>query len=198
METEAGVTREHGEVRCAECQSLLTEGQDREVTEDGVFCRPCFNTLMAQVKRAVQAQSAGINYPMALVGGVLGGAVGVVAWWAFTVLTKISFGLVAVVIGLGVGKGVTLLAGDKRSQELQIMSVILATVSFFYASYLVNRTFVQRALAEEGQVLVLPLLPNPELFFNVVSLNFGLFDLVFLAIVLYEAWKLPAPIRLGQ
>jgi len=29
-----------------------------------------------------------------------------------------------------------------------------------------------------------------------VRAGFGVFDLVFLAIVLYEAWKIPAPFRL--
>ena len=200
MDNEPGPSQDSREDRCAECGTLLTEGQDRQETDEAVFCRPCFEKLGAQVEQAIQAQSQDINYPMATVGALLGAAVGILAWWGFTVLTEITFGLVAIVIGFAVGKGVTILSGDKRSQGLQILSVVVSGLAFFYASYLVNRTFLLQAFAEEGQELVmdLPLMPDPGLFYNVISLNFGMFDIVFLAIVVYQAWKLPAPLRLAE
>jgi len=49
--------------------------------------------LKREVRRSVASISEDINYPMALLGAVLGGALGVLAWWGFTVLTKIGFGL---------------------------------------------------------------------------------------------------------
>jgi hypothetical protein len=195
MESDTPATAE--ETRCAECNTVLVEGQDRETTEGGVFCRPCFDNLTAQLERAIAEQGENVDYTMAAVGGVIGGALGVLAWWGFTVVTNIAFGLVAVVIGIAVGKGVTILAGHKRSQGLQILSVVISVLSFAYASYLVNRTFILRYAAEEGQDVVLPLLPPPDLLLSVVSLNFGIMDLVFLAIVVWEAWKIPAPLRLG-
>ncbi len=82
------------EVRCAECGTLLGEGQDRETTEGGVFCRPCFNNLTEHLQQAINAQETDINYSMAVVGGLAGGAVGVLTWWGFTVLTHVAFGLV--------------------------------------------------------------------------------------------------------
>jgi len=185
------------EIRCAECGTALGEGQDRETTEDGVFCRPCFNNLTAQLQQVISAQGQDINYSMAVLGGLLGGAVGVVAWWGFTVLTKIHFGLVAVVIGLTVGKGITLLSGGKRSVNLQVVSVVISAVSFFYASYLVNRTFILKALAEEGHTMSLPFIPNPALFIDVLMAGFNFMDVIFLAIVVYEAWKIPAPFKLA-
>lgn len=188
------------EIRCAECRTVLGTGQDRETTEDGVFCRTCFHNLTAQLEQVIAAQGSDINYPMAVVGGLVGGTVGVVAWWGFTVLTEIAFGLVAVVIGFTVGKGVTILSGHKRAQGLQILSVAISVLGFVYASYLVNRTFFLRAAAQEGAESVLPWLPTPALLFEVVKLGFGVMDLVFLAIVVYQAWKIPAPIgvRLSQ
>jgi hypothetical protein len=74
--------------------------------------------------------------------------------------------------------------------------VLTAALSFFYASYLVNRTFIMAAFAEGGEELLLPLLPSFGTLFSVVSLDFGLFEIIFLGIALYEAWKLPAPVRL--
>jgi hypothetical protein len=186
------------EQRCAQCQTALAEGAERVATEDGVFCGICFSALKQQVQMAIQAQSQDVPYPMALIGAVLGGALGVLVWWGFTVLTEIAFGLVAVVIGFAVGKGILLLTGYKRALGLQVLSVAVAGLSFFYASYLVNRTFVLRAMAEQGEEILLPLLPMPDLLVNVIGLSFGLMDLVFLAIVLYQAWKIPAPLQLGD
>ena len=194
---ESGSGQGQGEVRCAECGTFLQEGQDREVTDDGVFCRHCFLALTAQVQQVVAAQGEDVNYPAAALGGLAGAGVGVLAWWGFTVLTNIAFGLVAVVIGVAVGKGVVMASGNKRHRNLQVLSVLVSVAGFFYATYLVNRTFILRAYAEKGEALVLPLLPEPALFLQVVGVGFGLMDLVFLAIAVYEAWRIPAPLKLA-
>ena len=192
---ENGTDAEPQAIRCSECGRMLSEGQDREATEDAVFCRPCFEDLTAQLHQAVAQQGAGIDYSRAVGGGLLGAALGVLVWWGFTVVTGISFGLVAIVIGIAVGKGVVMMSGNKRSRELQITSAVIAILGFVYASYLVNRTFVQRALAEQGQGGILPWIPTPGLLLNVLQLGFSFMDVVFLAIVVYEAWKIPAPMR---
>jgi len=184
-------------MNCAECGTQLNVGDDSEVTDDGTFCRPCYNNLTVQLQQAIAAQSQDINYSMALVGALGGAALGVLAWWGFTVVTNIAFGLVAVVIGIAVAKGAVMLSGGKRSTGLQALSISVSIVAFLYASYLVNRTFVHKAFAEEGVERVLPLLPSLDLFIDVIGLNFGFMDLVFLAIVVYQAWKIPAPISLA-
>lgn len=182
---------------CAQCGTTLAEGQDRETTDDGVFCRPCFNNLTEQIRQVVAAQGTDINYINALVGGLIGAAIGVVVWWGFTVVTEIAFGLVAIVIGFTVGKGIVLMTGGKRHLNLQIMAVAISALSFVYASYLVTRSFIIQGYAETGEEIVLPLLPSPALLYEIVALSFGIFDLVFLAIVLFQAWKMPAPIELA-
>lgn len=184
--------------RCAECGASLAEGDARVETDDGLFCGTCFENLKNQVQRALQEQSTDINYPMALAGGLAGGAIGALVWWGFTVVTKIAFGLVAVVIGFAVGKGVTVLAGGKRSTGLQFLSTGVALLSFGYATYLVNRSFIQQAFAAEGETIALPFLPDTGLFMRVVSTGFEAFDVVFLGIVLWQAWKMPAPIRIAD
>jgi len=185
------------EVRCSECKTLLGEGQERVATEEGaVFCRPCFNNLTAQLHQVIEAQGSDINYSMAVVGGLAGGAVGVLAWWGFTVLTNVAFGLVAVVIGFTVGKGILMFSGGKRSVNLQVISVAISLVCFVYANYLVTRSFILDAYAEQG--LVLPWIPDAALLFNVLQAGFSIMDIVFVAIVVYQAWKIPAPIRLAS
>ena len=181
---------------CARCDRTLI-GDDRVDADDRAFCRSCHETLRHQLELSVGAMSTDINYPMAFVGAVLGGAAGAALWWGFTVLTRISFGLIAVAIGYAVGWGTVRFAGDKRSRGLQVLSATVALAGYFVATYLVNATFINKALAERGDVQRIEMFTmDPVLFARVVALGFGLMDFVFLAIVLWQAWQMPAPLRL--
>ncbi|HEV8336141.1 MAG TPA: hypothetical protein VGR67_06995 [Candidatus Polarisedimenticolia bacterium] len=182
--------------RCNRCNTELGATQDRVQTTEGILCPPCANNLQAERTRDIQAQGQDVNYPMALLGALLGGTLGVLAWWLITVWTNTAFGLVAILIGIAVGKGTTMLAGNKRSRGLQILSLIVAGSAFFYASFLVNRSFIQQALEKEGREMALAILPNPATMAQVVALNFDVMSVLFLAITLWEAWKIPGPAKL--
>src|SRR2546422_2479708 len=69
------------ETRCARCRAALRES-DRVTAEDRVFCRTCYDILKLELRRGVATMSEDINYPRAVLGAVLGGVVGVLAWWA--------------------------------------------------------------------------------------------------------------------
>ena len=102
--------------------------------------------------------------------------------------------LIAVVIGILVGQGTVRFAGGKRSRGLQLLSVLVALGSYLCATYLVNMSFINKTLAEQSNASRVAFPPqNPALFFKVVSLGFGFMDVVFLAIVVYQAWRIPAP-----
>jgi len=182
--------------RCNRCQAALSESE-RVPAGDRVFCRTCYDILKLQLRTGVAAMSEGINYPMAAVGALLGGIVGALAWWGVTVLTKIGFGLVAVVIGLLVGHGTLRFAGGKRSLGLQVMAVAVGAVSFLVAVYLVNMTFINEALAQRGDGWRVSFPPaSLNVFYQVIAANFGIMKLVFLGIIMYEAWFIPRPIKL--
>jgi hypothetical protein len=182
--------------RCGRCQSALSESE-RVSAGDRVFCRTCYDILKLQLRTGVAAMSEGINYPMAAVGALLGGIVGALAWWGVTVLTKIGFGLVAVVIGLLVGHGTLRFAGGKRSLGLQILAVVVGTLSFLVAVYLVNMTFINELLAQRGDGLRVSFPPTGlAMFYHVIAANFGIMKLVFLGIIMYEAWFITRPIKL--
>jgi hypothetical protein len=136
-----------------------------------------------------------VNYPLSTLGGLLGGAVGVLAWWGFTVMTKISFGLVAVVIGYAVGHGVLRIGGYRRAVGLQVISATIAALSFVTASFLVTRSFYNISAVEQGFEL-LPLVPPLPVLIEVLKMGGSPMDLLYLGIVLYEAWRIPAPMRL--
>ncbi len=187
---------------CRQCDRVLAEGEDREVTAGGVFCAPCFAALKRHLESEIRRQGADINYVNAALGGVAGGALGAVVWWGFTIVTRVSFGLVAVVIGYLVGKGILMATGRKRAVGLQAMSLAIAAVAYGFASYLVNRSFILKAVAEDPAMqaagATLPLFAPPDLMFAVIRAGFEAFDLVFLAIVMYQAWKMPAPFKLAR
>jgi hypothetical protein len=189
-------------VHCRQCDRVLSEGEDREVTTGGVFCVPCFAALKRHLEAELQRQGTGINHVNAALGGVVGGALGAAIWWGFTVITRVSFGLVAVVIGFLVGKGIVMASGGKRAVSLQVMSMVIAAVAYAFASYLVNRSFLLKAIAADPSLWAagapLPLLAPPGLMFAVIRAGFEVFDLVFLAIVVYQAWKMPAPFKLAR
>lgn len=184
--------------RCGRCQAALTES-DRVAAQDRFFCRTCFEILKLQLGRSVAGMSQDINYPMAALGAVLGGAAGALAWWGFTVLTQIGFGLIAVGIGYLVGQGASRGAGGKRSVGLQALSVVVGAVSFLIAAYLVNMTFINQALAAKGQAFRVPFPPaSLGMFYHVLAANFGLMKVVFLGIVMYQAWIIPRPLKLAK
>ncbi len=187
---------EGAQVLCAECQLPIYEGEDRESTDAGTFCRSCYNLLASQVRQVVAAQGEEINYFLATLGGLAGGAAGAGVWWGFTVGTNIAFGLVAIVIGIAVGKGVVMASGGKRAVSLQVLSVGISAVSFGLASYWVNRSFINDSPEFVAQGATLPLFPDPMLAYEIIALSFDFMDLIFLAIVLWEAWRIPSPMQL--
>ena len=181
---------------CAQCSKTLSL-DDRVESGGRLFCRSCYQSLRVELEQAVAGMSTDINYLNAGVGAVLGGAAGTVLWWGFTVVTHIAFGLIAVAIGFLVGLGTVRFAGGKRSGGLQILSIGVSLVSFCCATYLVNMTFLNKAFAEQGEAFRVGFPPQSlELFGKVLAMDFGLMDVVFLAIVVYEAWKIPKPVAL--
>ncbi len=188
----------HGsaDATCARCGRSLAPAE-RIAAGDRVFCASCYETLREELRQAVTAMSTDIPYSAATLGAVLGGVGGALVWWGFTALTHIAFGLVAIAIGFLVGHGALRFAGGKRSVALQAIAVTVSILSFALGTYLVNRTFVNQALAKSGASFRVDLVPqSAELFGRVMSVNLGIMDAVFLAICVYQAWTLTRPIRL--
>jgi len=116
------------------------------------------------------------------------------------VLTEISFGLVAVVIGFLAGHGAVRFAGGKRGTSLQaIRGHRRRSVVPRRRRNLVNMTLsTSQNTAAAGERLAhsLPAAQRERLFYRVLAVNFGMMKLVFLAIVVYEAWVIPRPPKL--
>lgn len=180
---------------CAQCGRSVAF-VERVDTADRSFCRTCYDQLQSELREVALQARKDIPYPAAITGAVLGGAVGALAWWGFTVLTSTALGLLAIAIGFLAGHGTVRFSGGKKSRELQVISVAVALVSFLAACYLVNMTFINKALEKSGDLQRLGFPRNPSVFFEVIALNFGVMDVVFVAITLWEAWKIPAPLEI--
>ena len=181
---------------CAQCSGTLMA---EEVVESGGkwFCRDCYASLRAELEAAIAGMSTGVNYPKAAAGAVLGGAAGALAWWGFTVLTHIAFGLFAVAIGFLAARGAVMFSGGKRSRGLQAIAIGAAVAGYAVAMYLVNTTFINQTLAAQGESYRVGLPPQSAgLFARVVAADLGVMDLVFLALAVWEAWRIPRPIAL--
>ncbi len=187
-------TEAKGEI-CQECEQALSTEDDKEITEGGVFCRPCFTRLAEEVKSILEEQSANINLPFAFIGAIFGGAVGILAWWGVTVVTNWNIGIVAVVIGIAVAKGILFTTGGKRSIQLQVMAVGVSLISFLYANYLVLRTFVIRENNELEEILTV--IPNVDIFIEASRNSLDGMSLLFLGIVVWVAWQNLKPIQIG-
>ena len=183
---------------CARCDRTLT-GDDRVLAGGKTFCRSCYETLHQQLHTVVEQMSTDVPYPAAAVGAVLGGIAGALLWWGFTVVSHISLGLVAVAIGYLVGHGAVRFAGGKRSQGLQVLAVVVSLASFIVAMYLVNMTFINQALAVAGRADRVPFPPTGQpMLVEVLKMHFGVMDVVFLAITMWQAWKIPMPLRVPK
>jgi len=183
-------------LKCRQCEKTFGPGADMEVTPQGAFCRACFNHLAAEVEFIARQQSQGINYTSAVIGGLAGAVAGAAVWWGFTVFTKIQFGLVAIVIGITVAKGILMATGGRRSRQLQVISAVIAALAYFYADYLVKRTFILQQSPEYARALTL--FPDPALFFNISKMTFDIFTLIFLTITVFQAWRLVEPFNISR
>ncbi len=166
------------------------------MTARGAFCRTCFDQLAMEVEYIARQQARGISYPAAILGGLAGAVAGGAVWWGFTVFTKIQFGLVAIVIGITVAKGILMATGGRRSRELQVLAATIAGLAYFYADYLVKRTFILQQSSEYARTLTL--WPDAGVFLSLARMTYDLFTLIFLAITVYQAWKLVEPFKFSR
>lgn len=97
-----------------------------------------------------------------LIGGLLGGLVGAIAasalWYAVVVITSWQVGLVAIVVGWIVGRGVVFGAGGRGSIPLVAVSAVLTLAALTVSEYLIVYHFIAETLGSDGLIsMVQPL-----------------------------------------
>lgn len=183
---------------CAECGCVVAPEVAVTLHTGERFCPSCHAELQAHLHAILEAQARDVNYAGALLGALAGGALGAVVWWQFTVLTHIAFGLIAVLIAFAVARGIHIMTGGKRNSALHAMAVSVSLLSWLAGIYLVNRSLILRSWGQTQGSAELPWFGGPDYFYRVIRANFGIMDVVFGAITVYQAWILTRPLRLSR
>jgi hypothetical protein len=93
-----------------------------------------------------------------LFGGVVGGLVGAIIasalWFAVVAVTNWQIGLVAIIVGLIVGKAVVFGAGGRASIPLVAVSAALTLAALVASEYLIVYHFVAQEFGTDGLISV--------------------------------------------
>lgn len=110
-----------------------------------------------------------------------------------TVKTDTIYGLAAAVLGLLVGKAVVIGSGAARGRLLQAVSVAVTLVSLLVSQYFVVRQVLIEATCCDAPPVPLLILPRHAVVLVRDSVTTDPLTLVFWAVALWVAWRIPAP-----
>jgi hypothetical protein len=130
---------------------------------------------------------------VAVAAGVAAALAGAAAWGLIVKWTGYEVGIVAWGIGLLSGAAVALAAGRSRGPVLQAVAVASALVGILLGKYLSYALVLQEQAQEAGVELGLFSAETREFFREDLGSVFGLFDLVFVGLALYTAWRALQP-----
>lgn len=175
-------------ISCARCAGNVEREETRTVQKQRV-CTRCAEKVLADL---AAERDVAPRLPFALAGGFVGASVAAAIWTAIAVFARYEVGIVAVLVGFLAGQGVRLGAGKARGRPLQAAAAALATLGLLQAKYFTFAHFAAEALLEEGvgagpfDPAIVAAFPRalPEMLSG--------FDLLWVALALSAAWKVPA------
>lgn len=131
-------------VNCSMCKK---EGTTDEFTTlrnkkgaNVYLCSEC----KEKTNQMADAETKNPNIVLAIVAGLVGGALGGAVWYFIAIGTGKEIGYVALGLGYLVGFGVHLGSGKKRGHKLQIISAAITVVAIFVTEKLVFDYFVNQ------------------------------------------------------
>jgi hypothetical protein len=127
----------------------------------------------------------------AIGGGLIAAIVGGVAWGLIVKLSDYEVGFVAWGIGFLVGTAVVLATGGAKGRRLQIVAVVLALVGILIGKYLGYALIVQEEAESFGASIGLFSGDMFRLFREDLDAIFGLFDLLWVGLAVFTAWRTP-------
>jgi len=125
--------------------------------------------------------------------GLVAAIVGGVVWGLIVKITDYEVGIVAWGIGFAVGTAIVFATRGGKGPHLQVIAVVCALFGILLGKYLSYAFAVQ----EQGEALGLSIgLFSGDMFrFFRENLSdvFGLFDLLWVGLALFTAWRVPQP-----
>jgi hypothetical protein len=140
----------------------------------------------------VAVDDAPVLRPLAL--AAIAAIVGGVAWGYVTKTTDYEVGILAWAIGFATGTAAVVGAGGRRGLRLQVLAVALALLGILLGKYAGYALIVQDALADEGVAISVFDRALFEGFRADLSLVFGWFDLLWIGLAMWSAWRIPQPL----
>jgi hypothetical protein len=185
---------------CLKCGQIVYQGSVVFVRGAGKnrtpieMCPACADGL----RKAFELETQDPRLGTGILVGVGAALIASLVWYAVVVGTQYEVGFVAIGVGWLVAQAVMVGAGRKRGASLQLVSVGITLLAMTIGEYFILHHFLVLALAEKGMEdvpLLLPLSAAADL------VGSGLLDdpltLIFWAIAIYAAFRLPAKRRLA-
>lgn len=169
-----------------ECPDFIRDETVQEVPrniEDGFTPQELAQNLPKGVAEKLRLEQ---NLPLAIAAGLVVGSIGAAIWGAITVATGYQIGYMAVAIGAGVGFAVRTF-GKGIDEVFGYAGAALALLSCLLGNFLSIIGFVAEV---EGFTFMDTLLMFDYSFLPEVMIStFGIMDLLFYGIALYEGYK---------
>jgi hypothetical protein len=162
---------------CTSCASAI-QRMYHEVNGQ-VICAPCRGKLEAFARGD---GSGTLRFVRALLFGLVGAAIGAGIYYAILALTGYEIGLVAIVVGWLVGRGVSMGANARGGALYQALAIVLTYIA-------IVSTYIPLAIKEGVN------LPPVVMFITALMLPFlsGIQNIIGIAIIgfaLYQAWSM--------
>jgi hypothetical protein len=175
-----------GQPLCYQCAVHADGEAAAQVAARAMRCAAC---------TAGTEQPQAANLPLAAILGAVGALVGAGIWAVVAMLANAEVGYIAWGIGALAGFGVVLGARPSRGQPYQVTAVVCALVGLAVGKYFGWALAISQAFEkQEGQPM--PFGPASgemlQLFTSNLSDVLGPFDLLWLALGVATAWRIPA------
>ncbi|MGH3105465.1 MAG: hypothetical protein ACRDN6_15345 [Gaiellaceae bacterium] len=127
----------------------------------------------------------------ALVAAIVGGVV----WGLIVKSTDYEVGIVAWAIGWLAGTAVVFAAGGSRGLPFQVVAVTAALLGILLGKYLSFVWVLEDSLAEVGLAVDVPIFSadTVDAFTEELGTVFGWFDLLWVGLAVYTAFRIPQP-----
>ena len=128
--------------------------------------------------------------------GLVGAIISSLIWFGFVVLTGWQFGIIAILVGILIGKGVLIGSGNKGGRDFQIISVILTAGAMLLSEYFIGWYVTYQYLLEQG-IGVLNFFLPPSIMFKMVQDSIGASPstLLFFGIAIWQAAVIPKLVK---
>ena len=158
------------------------------------------NAVHADMLQTIESErvSSGALFG-AVAGAVVAAILGGIIWGQIVLWTDYEIGWMAIGMGAVTGFAALVVSGGKRGLLIQVVAVGAALFGVAFGKYFIYVTLVRENLMPAGSPSRFSLLFEEAMvqaFIEDASLVFGFFDLLWVALAVYTAWRIPKGVGL--